>query len=182
MKKRIAFALAFVFALLLLAGCGGSNSSSSSSPVTPAVSSEGASVAAPYDVDALLAAIAPAANLGDGPVTMVLLDLTAGGDVTRGDVLAMAGQKSADYYENGGMVIVLQVQPGRADSLKGELELFRDAQVLFLQQYPEFQDGIANTQNAYIYVNGDYVVYAVSTTAAGEGNQALIDAVDAAFA
>ena len=182
MKKCIAFALFFVLALTLLAGCGESNSSSSAQPASTAASSQEASAAAPYDVDTLLAAIVPAANLGDGPVAMVLLDLTAGGDVTDGDVLAMAGQKSADYYENGGMVIVLQAQPGKADSLKGELELFRDAQVLFLEQYPEFQDGIANTKNAYIYVNGDFVVYAVSTTAASEGNQALIDAVAAAFA
>ena len=179
-------AVAFV-----LAGCAQTVPSSSStssvapssvpsSAITSSVAQSTVSTAAPYDVDELLKQLSEAASLG-GTISMTELDLTASGLISKDNIVAWAGAESQLASENGGIVIVIQAKPGTAETFVSQFEAFRDAKASD-DRYAEYAIAIANTKEARIIVNGDYVVYAVSATGQDSGFAALDTAIEAAFA
>ncbi len=190
MKKCFALLLAGVLCAGMLAACGGSGSSSSAPAVAnspaPATSDVAASTAdsatdAPdagqYDLAKILADLSAAANLGTA-IPMTDLDLRAGG-VDMDIVVEWAGETSQRAAENGGQVIVLRAVAGQADALAQQMEELRDSHIN--DNYAENATANANTADARIVTNGDYVVYAVSATGSEGGYPALDDAITAAF-
>lgn len=104
------------------------------------------------------------------------LDLTSTSHISMDNIVAWAGAESQLASENGGIVIVVQAKPGTADTFVTAFEQFRDAKSSD-DRYAEYATAIANTKEARIVTNGDYVVYAVSAT----GQEGGYDALDAAL-
>lgn len=190
MKRLIAVFTSGLLAAALLAACGGSSSSSVPASSSQAVSSApsqavssgsvgaGSSAAALYDVNDLAATLAEAATLGN-TISMIELDLKAGGmDVV--NIAEFAGLKAQNSAENGGIVIVIRAVAGAAETVKGELEGFKQAS-MGNEDYTEFETARDNTAEARIQVNGDYVVYAVSATGHEGGWPQLDDALASLF-
>lgn len=184
MKRFLALVFAACFAALALAACGnGADSSSSASaatvssggPVSPAASSAASSEEdAPIsleELEGMLAIFLRAANIGE-TIPVVELDLSAGG-VTMDDVAAFVGGEAVTSADNGGIVIVIQAQPGKADTVKEQMAAFRDSRIS--DNYADFATAMANTREARIVTKGDLILYAVSATG-HEGGYEQLDA------
>lgn len=186
MKRLLTITLTLLFATLMLAACGGDSSSQAPASIPPAqASSSAASVAepatsepaaSPYDVNALLAALIPAAGM-DSTIEMSELELKAGG-ITTDNVESFAGAESPTY-DDGGIVLVIQAKPGQAAAVKAELEAMKDLRAD--DRYAEFAVRLANTKDARIVENGDYLIFAVSAKGQDGGWDALDTAIAAAF-
>lgn len=177
MKRYLATGLALCLMLLALAGCSDNSSSSSSQSsggqsASPPVSSVGgsslqnspstdSSTAGAHDVEALLPGLVEAAGLG-GTIKVETIDLGFGG-VDTDNIVALAGAESQTSSQNGGIVLVIQTQPGKADTVAQDLEAYKQSR-LGNEDYAEFAQARENTGNARIVKNGDYVIYAVSAT------------------
>ncbi len=174
---------------ILLAGCSSSSSSSltpasSSAPVStasvsaPAASSaitESSSSATSGEVEAMLATLSEAAGVTDG-IALSEIDLQANGlDTT--NVLVFAGTESRLSSENGGIVMVFQVEAGSEAATVTALEAYRDLRASD-DRYAEFATARENTAQARIGSVDDYVYYAVSST----GESGGYDTLDAAIA
>lgn len=185
-----------VFTLFSLAGCSSDSSSStpSSSPPPASSSSAPSSTSVPpssqstpssaptggHDVAQLASTLAEAAGLGS-TIPVRQLDLELAG-MNAENFAAFAGAEAQTSAQNGGIVVVIQAQPGTADAVAQELAAFRDSR-MGNEDYAEFEDARANTENARIQVHGDYVVYAVSAIGQQDGGWAQLDeAITAAFA
>lgn len=188
MKKTLTLVLIACLALSL-AACGGAASSSqaASAPAsqTPASEAAPASVAASstpasttdaVDLDAALAAMVEAAELGN-TINVSEIDLKAGG-VNVDNVDSFVGAQSQLAAQNGGIVIIVKAVSGTGADIAADMESFRQAS-LGNADYEEFEDARNNTEAGIIKAYGDYVVYAVSAT----GNaDAVTAAADAQFA
>lgn len=193
MKRFLAVFAALCMAVVLFAACGGDTSSTSapatSSPATsvasPAQESSSASEAgsdASAEVEAMLAPLVDAANLGS-TIEVSMLDVTASGDISADDIVAMAGAQSINYAENGGTVIVVQTVPGAADRVAAGFESYRDGVLAAGENYrSDYPIAYENMSNARIVSNGDFVIFAVSATGTEGGYEALDEALDATFA
>lgn len=141
-------------------------------------STASATSAASGKTDDLLKAIEPAAALG-ATLPLTELDLTASGDVSAEDVLAVSGAQSNLYSQNGGIVYVVQAQPGKAKAVEEGLLKMKQALLAQGENYKaEFPVAYANIEGTLVVVKGDYVVYA---TAADGNYTALNEAITAAF-
>ena len=79
--------------------------------------------------------------------------------------MEFAGQQT---LTNGkpGTVLVVKAAEGKADTVKTQLEAYRDGIVATWENYKDdFPIGYEQTQNGRVVVKGDYVVLAI----AGEG-------------
>ncbi len=184
--KRILL-LGTALCLLVLSACGGTTSSSqpvsssapsmaASSVSMPAQSSSApASVSGPGALDGTLATLSEAAALGDA-IAVSEIDLKANG-LDTANVVAFAGAESRMSSENGGIVMVFQMQPGTTADMVTALGAYRDARAGD-DRYAEFATARENTAGARIVEKGDLVIYAVSAT----GQDGGYDALDAAIA
>lgn len=192
MKKTLSLVLIACITVLSLAACGGSESSSQAAPASVAPASEATPAseaasgaestaestpaAADVDLDAALASMVEAAELG-GTITVSEIDLKAGG-VDVENVESFVGAQSQLAAQNGGIVIIIKAAAGTGETVASDMESFRQYS-LGNADYEEFEDARNNTESGIIKTYGDYVVYAVSAT----GNvDAVTTAADAQFA
>lgn len=181
---------AAVLSAALLAGCGntsspsvsgtaGSAPASSSSTVasSPASAPASSDVTTPsFDIDFILTTLSEAAGLGDGTVAFAKEDLLGQSDVADADIVAMAGAQSNMYQENGGLVIVIQATPGKAEAVKTELENFRDGILAVNANYAsEFPSAYANLSQAVTTIHDDCVIF-VSAANGEDGGYETVDA------
>lgn len=178
-------------ALLLLAGCNNQPGSPAQSvaPSAPA-SRPVASVSAPAstsggvapsseisagNVQPMLGSLVTAAKL-NGTVEFTQNDLLGQSEVAEADIVSVAGAQSKTYQEDGGIVIVVQTAPGRAEDVKNALTAFRDSILAVNANYAtEFPNAYNNLKDARFASEGDYVVMA-SSAAGHEGGYADLDA------
>lgn len=198
MKKLFAMLLAGATLALTLAACGGDAGSSqpadSGTPAPPASESQPAAVSSseagpassnvapvdsPYDVNALLATLGEAANLGT-TIKVAEMDLKLGG-VDPENFVEFAGAESQLSSENGGIVIIIHAKEGAASTVATQLEAYK-ASRMGNSDYAEFENARTNTEGARIQTFGNYVVYAVSATGHEGGWDALDAAIASAFA
>ncbi len=192
MKQLFCTLSAFCLGALLLAGCsGGSSGSATVSSVSAPLLSSSASVPAPSTavssgaaasslpagggLDATLTALSEAAGLGS-TIKVSEIDLKANG-LDTANVVAFAGAESQLSSENGGIVLVFQMQPGATADMVSALGAYRDARAGD-DRYAEFATARENTKGARIVEKGDLVIYAVSAT----GQEGGYDGLDAAIA
>ncbi len=176
-----------IFALtvgaVLLTGCSGTEevSSTVASSAAPASSiaesiaptASSAATSSPTngsETETILATLNEAAGLGDS-ITVSEIDLQANG-LDTSNVLAFSGAESRLSSENGGIVMVFQVQPGSEAAMVSALEAYRDLRASD-DRYAEFATARDNTANARIGSVGEYVYYAVSATGDSGGYDAL---------
>lgn len=188
MRRLTVLFIALLFCICLFAGCSNSNQetqnsgsdsqSTTSQPTTAAsvpVSSESgtgnsSSAGGSADLGKVMASLTAAAGLGS-TIEVSELDLKASG-IDTNNVVNWAGKESKMSAENGGIVMVFQMQPGTTADLADQLKVFRDARASD-DRYAEFAEAIAHTKDARIVTEGNYVVYAVSAT--GEEGYAAVD-------
>ena len=175
MMKRKIFALltALTLCAALLAGCGGSSSSDSASgaageaaPSAPASSASGAAeartgengAASLDDVVASLLEANPISNQFEIAAMNIEYDFMLAAD----DVVSYKGVRSND---NGDAGLVLAIQPaeGRAEAICEQLETYKEDQVAFYGNYPEFTQAQSNVQNAIISGRDDLVVMVIAS-------------------
>lgn len=186
MKRSILCMLtALALCAALLAGCGGSSSSSqagsaaSSAPASSDQTAEtraGAENAA-ADLDAVaekLLEANPISNQFEIAAMNIEYDFMLAAD----DVVSYKGVRSND---NGDAGLVLAIQPaaGRSEAICETLETYKQDQVAFYGNYPEFGQAQANVQNAVIKGSDSLVVMVI---ASNECDADLGPAVDAVFA
>lgn len=191
--KRIGLtALAALLAMGMLAGCGSPPSSaapsapaSAPSASAPVSAAESAPASAPaqgaYNVEDLRDTLVTAANLG-GTATFELRDLLGQSDIAEDDIVAMAGAQSSTYQEDGGIVVVVQAAPGQAETVKGQLEAFRDGILQGSANYAtDYPNAYSNLQQARTLVHEDYVVLASSASGQDGGYEELDEALATLF-
>lgn len=194
MKKLIALLAGGCLLAVLLVACGGGDSSTAPSEAPSAPESVSApepasepetsdsvdagAEASPEAVNAIYDKLVEAANLGT-TIPMAEIDLKAGG-INVDNVATFAGAESQTYSDNGGIVIVIQAQPGAAATVASELEAFKESRMD--DRYAEFATQLANTKEGRIVTEGDYVVFAVSATGQDGGWDALDAAISEALA
>jgi hypothetical protein len=168
MKYTRIFALCASAALAaaLLVGCGSSASSSASSEVasSEAVSSAGdtASVAGSTEaLDAVFEGIL-AANPISNQFEIADMNIEYDFMLAKDDIVAYKGVKSNDNGD-AGLVLVLQVADGKAQSVADALSTYRDDQVAFYGNYAEFAQAQDNVKNSTICTGGNYVVMAIAS-------------------
>ena len=189
MMKRKLFALftALTLCAALLAGCGGSSSAgtASSAPASEAASEAasgaaeartGAENGAP-DLDAAVSALLeanPISNQFEIAAMNIEYDFMLAAD----DVVSYKGVRSNDNGD-AGLVLVIQPAAGRSEAICETLETYKQDQVAFYGNYPEFGQAQANVQNAIIKGSDSLVVMVI---ASNECDADLGPAVDAVFA
>lgn len=188
MKRKVAI---FILASLLCANivaCGSTQSSSAqasssstavagsqSDTTSSTTSQEAAQPAVTIDMQQAYDALATAAGLS-ATIAVTEIDLNAGGGITVDNIVDMqAGQSKIGG--DSGLVILLQVQSGTADTMVKELQGYRDS-LISGPNYEEFATAKAATEQARIAAYGDYVVYAAISVE----SQATYEDVDAALA
>ena len=186
MKRNILCMLtALTLCAALLAGCGGSSSSSqagsaaSSAPASSDQTAEtraGAENAA-ADLDAVaekLLEANPISNQFEIAAMNIEYDFMLAAD----DVVSYKGVRSNDNGD-AGLVLVIQPAAGRSEAICETLETYKQDQVAFYGNYPEFGQAQANVQNAVIKGSDSLVVMVI---ASNECDADLGPAVDAVFA
>ena len=186
MKRSILCMLtALALCAALLAGCGGSSSSSqvgsaaSSAPASSDQTAEtraGAENAA-ADLDAVaekLLEANPISNQFEIAAMNIEYDFMLAAD----DVVSYKGVRSNDNGD-AGLVLVIQPAAGRSEAICETLETYKQDQVAFYGNYPEFGQAQANVQNAVIKGSDSLVVMVI---ASNECDADLGPAVDAVFA
>ena len=182
MKRTVCVALACTLCLSLFAACSGGDGASSSAPQSASESSvvatsDSSLPVGPADsagVEEILLTLSEAANLG-GTITVSEIDLTANG-LDTANVVAFAGAESKLSSENGGIVMVFEMQPGTTADMVAALEAYRDARAAD-DRYAEFAIARDNTADARIVEKGDVVIYAVSATGNEGGYESLDEAI-----
>ena len=186
MMKRNVFAWMAVLALCaaLLTGCGGSSSSAPASSAAPA--SEPASSAAEartgeengaVDLDAAVSRLLEA-NPISNQFEIAAMNIEYDFMLTADDVVSYKGVRSNDNGD-AGLVLVIQPAAGRSEAICETLETYKQDQVAFYGNYPEFGQAQANVQNAIIKGSDSLVVMVI---ASNECDADLGPAVDAVFA
>ncbi len=187
MKKMLSLFVALCIAMLALAACGGAPSSapaSGASPLaaasTPASQSTPAAASTPatVDLDAALASMVEAAELGN-TIEVSDIDLMAAG-VNTDNVLAFAGAQSQLVAQNGGQVIIIQAVPGMAEMVETELNTYREA-LIANDDYAEFEEARNNIENASMVVTYPETGIVVWAVAANGNATAITDAITELF-
>ena len=159
MMKRKIFVLltALTLCAALLAGCGGSSSSDSASGAAEARTGENGA-ASLDDVVASLLEANPISNQFEIAAMNIEYDFMLAAD----DVVSYKGVRSND---NGDAGLVLAIQPaeGRAEAICAQLETYKEDQVAFYGNYPEFTQAQSNVQNAIISGRDDLVVMVIAS-------------------
>ncbi len=178
MKLTKIFALTVSCALCagVLVGCGGttnSNSGSAADNSTPS-SSTSTAVDVKAAADSILAAN-PISNQLALDDNTIKLDISLPAD----SFTAYAGALSNDQSD-AGRVIVVQYADGQEKAVTDALETYRQNQVSFFGNYPEFADAQGHLENDYALVSGNGI--AVLTVASNECTDvsAMINAAEAA--
>ena len=186
MKRNILCMLtALALCAALLAGCGGSSSSSqagSAANSAPASSDQTAETRAgaenaAADLDAVaekLLEANPISNQFEIAAMNIEYDFMLAAD----DVVSYKGVRSNDNGD-AGLVLVIQPAAGRSEAICETLETYKQDQVAFYGNYPEFGQAQANVQNAVIKGSDSLVVMVI---ASNECDADLGPAVDAVFA
>ena len=186
MKRSILCMLtALALCAALLAGCGGSSSSSqvgSAASSAPASSDQTAETRAgdenaAADLDAVaekLLEANPISNQFEIAAMNIEYDFMLAAD----DVVSYKGVRSNDNGD-AGLVLVIQPAAGRSEAICETLETYKQDQVAFYGNYPEFGQAQANVQNAVIKGSDSLVVMVI---ASNECDADLGPAVDAVFA
>ena len=189
MKRSILCMLtALALCAALLAGCGGSSSSSQAGQAGGAASSAPASSEqtaetragaenAAADLDAVaekLLEANPISNQFEIAAMNIEYDFMLAAD----DVVSYKGVRSNDNGD-AGLVLVIQPAAGRSEAICETLETYKQDQVAFYGNYPEFGQAQANVQNAVIKGSDSLVVMVI---ASNECDADLGPAVDAVFA
>lgn len=153
MKLTKIFAVVLSAALCagVLAGCGGSGSSQPAAS-TPASSAGTTEVDVQAIADAILAAN-PISNQYAMDDNTVKLDVM----LPEGSYTAYAGWKSNDQSD-AGHIYVVQYTEGNESVVADALEAYRQNQVVFFGNYPEFADAQAKLENDYELCSGNGVV------------------------
>ncbi len=174
MKLNKIFALVISCALVagMLVGCGGgdskvednSNNSQAETNSGDASTADPAAPAADVDVqgaaDAILAANPMSATLAvDNNIVSLELGLDAD------SYTAYAGAIAQDQNDSG-RVIVIACAEGQEKAVSDALEAYRQNQVTFFGNYPEFADAQARLENDYALVSGNGL--AILTVASNE--------------
>ena len=189
MKRSILCMLtALALCAALLAGCGGSSSSSQAGQAGSAANSAPASSEqtaetragaenAAADLDAVaekLLEANPISNQFEIAAMNIEYDFMLAAD----DVVSYKGVRSNDNGD-AGLVLVIQPAAGRSEAICETLETYKQDQVAFYGNYPEFGQAQANVQNAVIKGSDSLVVMVI---ASNECDADLGPAVDAVFA
>jgi hypothetical protein len=82
--------------------------------------------------------------------------------LAKDDIVAYKGVKSNDNGD-AGLVLVLEVADGKAQSVADTLSTYRDDQVAFYGNYAEFAQAQDNVKNSTICTGGNYVVMAIAS-------------------
>lgn len=180
MKLTKIFALTVSCALCagVLVGCGGNTDSGATSGSTSNSTSTSSSTSTAVDVkavaDSVLAAN-PISNQLALDDNTIKLDIALPAD----SFTAYAGALSNDQSD-AGRVIVVQYADGQEKTVTDALETYRQNQVAFFGNYPDFADAQAHLENDYALVSGNGV--AVLAVASNECTDvsAMINAAEAA--
>ena len=174
MKRSILCMLtALALCAALLAGCGGSSSSSqagSAASSAPASSDQTAETRA--------GAENAAADLDSNQFEIAAMNIEYDFMLAADDVVSYKGVRSNDNGD-AGLVLVIQPAAGRSEAICETLETYKQDQVAFYGNYPEFGQAQANVQNAVIKGSDSLVVMVI---ASNECDADLGPAVDAVFA
>ena len=144
MKRFFAVLSVLCLCAGLFAACGGSSAS--------------------YNVADVASAVESVCNI-ENPKEIEQDDLIYTMNLAEEDFVEFAGQQT---LTNGkpGTVRVVKAAEGKADTVKTQLEAYRDGIVATWENYKDdFPIGYEQTQNGRVVVKGDYVVLAI----AGEG-------------
>ena len=158
MKLNKIFALAISCALVagVLVGCGGGDSQTeSNSGSSQAETNSGDSSAASQtaDVKAAADAVLAANPMSDVlPIDDNIVSLELG--LAEDSYTAYAGATARDQNDSG-RVIVIAYAEGQEKAVTDALEAYRQAQVTFFGNYPEFADAQARLENDYALVSGN---------------------------
>ena len=185
MKRKFLLSVtALALCAALLAGCGGSSSSTASSaqstaPASSADAGSGARTAenGTVDLDAIVSQLLetnPISNQFEIAAMNIEYDFMLAAD----DVVSYKGVRSNDNGD-AGLVLVIQPAAGRSEAICETLETYKQDQVAFYGNYPEFGQAQANVQNAVIKGSDSLVVMVI---ASNECDADLGPAVDAVFA
>jgi hypothetical protein len=82
--------------------------------------------------------------------------------LAKDDIVAYKGVKSNDNGD-AGLVLVLEVADGKAQSVADTLSTYRDDQVAFYGNYAEFAQAQSNVKNSTICTGGNYVVMTIAS-------------------
>lgn len=190
MKRKFLLSVtALALCAALLAGCGGSSSSTASSaqstaPASSADAGSGARTAenGTVDLDAIVSQLLetnPISNQFEIPPKNIEYDfIEYDFGLAAEDVTAYKGVRSNDNGD-AGLVLVIQPAAGRSEAICETLETYKQDQVAFYGNYPEFGQAQANVQNAVIKGSDSLVVMVI---ASNECDADLGPAVDAVFA
>ena len=185
MKRKFLLSVtALALCAALLAGCGGSSSSTASNaqstaPASSADAGSGARTAenGTVDLDAIVSQLLetnPISNQFEIAAMNIEYDFMLAAD----DVVSYKGVRSNDNGD-AGLVLVIQPAAGRSEAICETLETYKQDQVAFYGNYPEFGQAQANVQNAVIKGSDSLVVMVI---ASNECDADLGPAVDAVFA
>ncbi len=154
LTKIFAVVVSLTLCAGVLAGCGGqdapsqSNSDSQSQSESQS-SSESTTVDIKAAADTVLAAN-PISNQLAVDDNLIKFDLSLSED----SYVAYAGALSNDQND-AGRVIVVQYADGQETAVKDALETYRQNQVAFFGNYPEFADAQNNLKSNYALVSGN---------------------------
>jgi hypothetical protein len=161
MKRICAVLCALCLGGLLLVGC-----------------SKSSNTTATYDVNEVASAVAEAAVV-ENPTAFTEDDLIYDIDIDPENVVEFAGVRTLTNGTSGA-VLVIKAKSGQADTIKAQLEAYRDGIVSVWENYKsDFPIGYEQTKNGRVVEQGDYVVLAI----AGSGvdytavDQAIADAL-----
>ena len=158
MKKVISVLAAGAMMMALLAGCGGSASSadSSGSAASSAVSSS--EVADAARLEAIVAAIEEVNEVAN-PRAIDDFSLENEMGLTPDNIVAFCGDVTNDQADCS-LVFAAQVKDGAADTVKAELEAYKESMSSTL--YADFADKVAKAQDARIVVKGNLAVMVIA--------------------
>ena len=185
--KRKLFALftALTLCAALLAGCGGSSSAgtASSAPASEAASEAasgaaeartGAENGAP-DLDAAVSALLEA-NPISNQFEIAAMNIEYDFGLAAEDVTAYKGVRSNDNGD-AGLVLVIQPAAGKSEAICEQLQTYKQDQVAFYGNYPEFGQAQANVQNAVISGRDDLVVMVIASNESTGDISGAVDSV-----
>ena len=182
MKKLLSILCVATLALTLLAGCGNSASSASSSEATGADSStavsseatdsgasseaassvaEDSTEAATADTEKLSSIVSAIEAVNEVPNAIPLDEFALENDLglTMDNILGSAGDVTNNQADCA-LVLAIQAKSGMADTVKTELEAYKEA--ISSNLYAEFADKVSKAQDARIVVDGDFVVMVIA--------------------
>jgi maltose-binding protein MalE len=164
--KLFAIVAALVLCAVCLTACGSSASSvseaaSSSTATEETVTSEAQATADTASIDTIFDTLL-AANPISNQFEIADMNIEYDFMLNKEDILAYKGVKSNDNGD-AGLVLVLNVDESKAQSIVETLETYREDQVAFYGNYAEFADAQNNVRNSIIDAGNGYVVMVIAS-------------------